>query len=79
MRVQSLGQEDPPEWEMVALFSIIAWKIPWVEEPDRLWSPCGHKELDMTEQQSTAADNKCYNQGRRSCYWINQKRYPNKT
>ena len=61
MQVQSLGREDPPEWKIVALSSIIAWKTPWTEEPGRLWSPCGHKELDMTKQQSTAADNKCYN------------------
>ena len=31
--------------------SILAWKIPWAEEPEepgRLHSPWGHKELDMT-------------------------------
>ena len=28
--------------------SILAWKIPWMEEPDRLQS-LGHKELDTTE------------------------------
>ena len=28
--------------------SILAWKMPWTEEPGRL-SPWGHKELDMTE------------------------------
>ena len=30
--VQSLGQEDPLEKEMVTHFSILAWKIPWTEE-----------------------------------------------
>ena len=33
--------------------SILAWRIPWTEEPG--WhSPQGHKETDMTEQLSTA-------------------------
>ena len=31
--VQSLGQEDPLEKEMATHFSILAWKIPWTEEP----------------------------------------------
>ena len=33
MRVQFLGQEDPLEEEMVTHSSILAWKIPWAEEP----------------------------------------------
>ena len=36
--VQSLGQEDPLEKEMATHSSILAWKIPWAEEPDRLQS-----------------------------------------
>ena len=36
--VQSLGQEDPLEKEMATYFSILAWKIPWTEEPVRLQS-----------------------------------------
>ena len=32
-QVQSLGQEDPLELEMATHFSILAWKIPWTEEP----------------------------------------------
>ena len=32
-RVQSLGQEYPLEKEMVTNPSILAWKIPWMEEP----------------------------------------------
>ena len=35
-RVQSLGREDPLEKEMVTHSSILAWKIPWTEKPDRL-------------------------------------------
>ena len=37
-RVQSLGWEDPLEKEMATHSSILAWKIPWTEEPGRLQS-----------------------------------------
>ena len=33
MQVQSLGQEDPLEEEMATHSSILAWGIPWTEEP----------------------------------------------
>ena len=36
--VQFLGREDPLEKEMAIYSSILAWKIPWTEEPDRLQS-----------------------------------------
>ena len=36
--VQSLGQEDILEKEMTTHSSILAWRIPWTEEPDRLQS-----------------------------------------
>ena len=36
--VQSLGQEDLLEKEMATHSSILAWKIPWMEEPDGLQS-----------------------------------------
>ena len=36
-QVQSLGQEDPLEEEMATHSSILAWRIPWTEEPGRLW------------------------------------------
>ena len=32
-QVQSLGREDLPEKEMATHSSILAWKIPWTEEP----------------------------------------------
>ena len=48
--VRSLGQEDPLEKEMAPHSSTIAWKIPWLEEPGRLYSPWNHKELNTTEQ-----------------------------
>ena len=36
--VQSLGLKDPREKEMATHSSILAWKIPWTEEPGRLQS-----------------------------------------
>ena len=36
--VQSLGQEDPLEKEMATHSSILAWRIPWTEEPGGLQS-----------------------------------------
>ena len=38
MQVPSLGQEDPLEKEMTTHSSILAWEIPWTEEPGRLQS-----------------------------------------
>ena len=38
MWVGSLGQEDPLEEEMATHSSILAWRIPWTEEPGRLES-----------------------------------------
>ena len=37
-RVQSLGQEDPLEKDMATHFSILAWRIPWMEEPSGIKS-----------------------------------------
>ena len=37
-QVQSLGQEDPLEKGMATHFSILAWRIPWTEEPGWLQS-----------------------------------------
>ena len=37
-RVQSLGREDPLEKEMATHSSILAWRIPWMEEPGGLLS-----------------------------------------
>ena len=46
-QVWSLGQENPLEKRMATHSSILAWRIPWTEEPG---SPWDHKESDMTEQ-----------------------------
>ena len=37
-QVRSLGWEDRLEKEMATHSSTLAWKIPWTEEPGRLWS-----------------------------------------
>ena len=47
-QVRSMGWEDPLEKGMATHSSILAWRIPWTEEPGG-YSPWGHKELDMTE------------------------------
>ena len=56
IQVWSLGWEDPLEKEIATHCSILAWKIPWMEEPGSLPAgyshgrlPCGLKESDMTE------------------------------
>ena len=36
MQVRSLGQEDPLEKEMATPSSILAWEIPWTDEPGEL-------------------------------------------
>ena len=48
-RVQSLGSEDLLEEGMATHSSILARRIPGTQKPGRLYSPSGHKELDMTE------------------------------
>ena len=47
--MQSLGQEVPLEKGMTTHYSILAWRIPWTEEPGGLQST-GHKESDTTER-----------------------------
>ena len=38
MRVRSFGQEDPLKEEIATQSSILAWRIPWTEEPNELLS-----------------------------------------
>ena len=44
-RVRFLGRDDPLEKEMATHSSILAWRIPWTEEPDR---SVGSQESDTT-------------------------------
>ena len=46
--VQSLGWEDPLERGMATHSTVLAWRIPWTEEPGAC-SSWGHKESDTTE------------------------------
>ena len=50
MGVQTLGQEDPLEKEMATLSSVLAWRIPWTEEPGGLQSMGVARESDTTER-----------------------------
>ena len=52
-QVQSLGRETPLEQEILH-FSILAWRIPWTEEPGGGYSPWSHTESDTTEHAHTA-------------------------
>ena len=42
-QVQSLGQEDPVEEGMATHSSVLAWRIPWTEEPSGLQSMGSHR------------------------------------
>ena len=53
-QVWSLGQEDPLEKGMAIHSSILAWKIPWTEDPGS-YSPSGCKESYMTDWMNTFA------------------------
>ena len=48
-QIQSLGQEEPLEKGRTSHSSILAWKIPWTEDPGRLYSLWVAKS-DITEQ-----------------------------
>ena len=51
---ESLHQEDSLEKRMATHSSILAWRIPWTEDPKRLKS-MDHKELDKTERPSLSS------------------------
>ena len=57
MGIRFLGGEDPLEKEIASHFSILAWEIPWTEEPGRLQS-MGSKRVGLNlvakQQQTTA-------------------------
>ena len=50
--VRSLGWEDPLEKEMATHSSILAWKIPWTEEPGRL-----HTVHGVSKSQTQLSEN----------------------
>ena len=54
-QVRSLGGEDPLKKGMATNSSILSWRIPWTEGPDKLQSiepqsPWDHKELNATQK-----------------------------
>ena len=58
-QVQSLGQEDPLEKGMATHSSILAWRIPWTEEPGGLQSMGSERvgqDLATTQQQNIDID-----------------------
>ena len=54
-RVQSLGQEDPLEKEMTIHSSILAWEIPWTEEPGGLQCMESQKNRMLLSDQTTSS------------------------
>ena len=48
-KVGSLGQEDPLEEEMATQSSILAWRIPWTEEPSRLQSKGSQSRTQLSD------------------------------
>ena len=48
-QVKSQGWEDPLEKEMATHFSILAWKIPWTEEPSRLQSRGSQSQTQLSD------------------------------
>ena len=56
MQVPFLGQEDPLEEEMATHSSILAWRIPWTEEPGE-YSLWGCRELDTTDKLTLSVSN----------------------
>ena len=51
-------QEITLEKEMATHSSILAWRIPWTEEPGGTYSPWGHKALDTTEREPLSSTKK---------------------
>ena len=49
--VQPLGWEDPLEKEIATHSSILAWEIPWTEEPGRLQSIGSQSQTRLSEKQ----------------------------
>ena len=70
--VLSLGWEDPLEKEMATHSCILAWEIPWTEEPGGLQSMglqrVGH-DLATEEQQSLDGATGCYSKAALDCFF----------
>ena len=56
----SPGRKDSLEKGMATHTSILAWRIPWTEEPGGLYSPRGRKESDTTERLTLTHLQNCF-------------------
>ena len=63
-QVRSLHWEDPLEKEMATHSSILAWKIPWIEETGRL-QPMGSKRVNTTDMHAHFHTHT----SRNTCHW----------
>ena len=52
-KIQSLGQEDPLEKEVVTHSNILAWEIPWTEEPGGLQAMGSQKNQTQLSDKTT--------------------------
>ena len=68
--VQFLGQEDPLEKEIATHSSILAWRIPWTEEPGRLGSQESGTIMGVMEKKKEEMDRKCQAGQDRDCTFI---------
>ena len=73
MQIWSLSQEDPLEEEMASHPSILAWRIPWTEEPGRLHfiglHRVGHDWRDLAHTVCAKPSEKCYILNPHGCLW----------
>ena len=56
IQVQSLSWEDPLKEGMATRSSILAWRIPWTEEPNRLWSIGSDMSERVSDSHSVMSD-----------------------
>ena len=59
MHVRSLGQEDPLEKGRAIHSSLLAWRIPWMEEPGRLQSMGSQCWTGLKQLSTLGTDNSC--------------------
>ena len=64
--IRSLGQEDPLEEEMATHSSILAWRIPWTEEPDELVHIVTKSQTRLKQLSRHASDIRAVVEGLRS-------------
>ena len=73
--VPSLGWEDPPEEGMATLSSILAWRIPWTEEPGGLQSMVLQRVGHDWSTKHNSQHNKCSIRSEYLTYWIWKRRW----